>query len=261
MKTKYIVFFDIDHTLYDVHSKKIHTSSIEAIKKLNARKDTLIAIATGRAYYMLDVLAPIQAYIDLYITINGQLIYQNDRIIYDDPMPKALVKQAKESFKQHQLPYGFIGKHTQAIDQFNPRAKALFDKDDLAYPIEDPDFDQHQAVYQMWSFGDQSTMQKLQAAMKPLKLIPWLSEGFDVIDPHKTKSEGVLRVLKQLKLNPSQAICFGDGHNDIEMLKAIPTSFAMGQSHPDVLDAANHITDACDEDGIYNALKKIKLID
>lgn len=261
MKTKHIVFLDIDHTLYDAKAKKIHLSSIEALKKLKARGDTYIAIATGRAYYMLDVIAKVKPYIDIYITINGQLIYQDDSLIFDDPMNHTLVKKAKKLFTDHDMHYGFIGKNTQAINHFDAYAQSLFDRENLPYPIEDADFEQHHDVYQMWAFADERRMEKLQSDFAHFKFVPWLSDGFDVIDEEKTKRDGVLKVLKRLNLSVHQAICFGDGHNDIEMLETIPNSFAMGQSHETVKKAANYITEACDQDGIYNALKKLRLID
>lgn len=261
MKTNHIVFLDIDHTLYDAKAKKVHPSSIDALKKLQKRGDTLIAIATGRAYYMLDVIQEVRRYIDIYITINGQLIYQDDNIIFDDPMDTSLVAKAKALFQKHDMHYGFIGKQTQAINRFDDDAKALFDRDHLPYPIEAPDFDHDNAVYQMWAFADERRMKKLQTHFDRFEFVPWLTDGFDVIEADKTKRDGVMKVLDKLNLSKDQAICFGDGHNDIEMLAAIPRSFAMGQSPQPVKNAANYITDAYDQDGIYNALKKLNLID
>ena len=54
--TKKIIFFDIDRTLYDPDTRSIPKSTIESLKILNEKDDIEIAIATGRAFYMLHII-------------------------------------------------------------------------------------------------------------------------------------------------------------------------------------------------------------
>jgi hydroxymethylpyrimidine pyrophosphatase-like HAD family hydrolase len=46
------------------------------------------------------------------------------------------------------------------------------------------------------------------------------------------KGEAVKKVLQVLKIKKEQAIAFGDGMNDKEMLEVVGESFAMGNAHP-----------------------------
>ena len=64
---KKIIFFDIDRTLYNPETKSIPNSTIEALKQLHTRDDVEIAIATGRAYYMLHIIDEIKEFIDIYV--------------------------------------------------------------------------------------------------------------------------------------------------------------------------------------------------
>ena len=56
-------------------------------------------------------------------------------------------------------------------------------------------------------------------------------------------------------------ICaFGDGYNDITMLRKAGLSIAMGNASTDVKEAADDVTDPISEDGLYKALKKYMFI-
>ena len=55
-------------------------------------------------------------------------------------------------------------------------------------------------------------------------------------------------------------ICFGDGENDIEMIKQADIGIAMKNGCDKVKEIADHITDSVDEDGIYTYLVKEKLV-
>lgn len=261
MSIKYVIFFDIDHTIYDPYTGRVPASTRRAFEKIRKRGDTLIALATGRAYFMLDIISEIKPFVSLYVTINGQLIYKDEAILHDDPMQKDGVRMTKKLFKRHGLQYGFIGKEKQAVSEFDRYCETMFIEQKLPYPVVNPDFDETHDVYQMWAFADDETFEKIRPAFKKLRAVKWLSDGFDVIEGDKSKKDGVLRALEILSVPLENAYCFGDGENDIEMLKIIPNSVAVGNAEKNVKDAAKHTAEAFDDDGIYNALKRLKFID
>jgi hypothetical protein len=55
-------------------------------------------------------------------------------------------------------------------------------------------------------------------------------------------------------------MAFGDGGNDIPMLKHAKVGVAMGNSMPTVKENADYVTTNIDEDGVYNALKHYNVI-
>lgn len=258
---KRIVFFDVDHTLYDPHSRTIPQSAIEAIKTLHAQPNTLVGIATGRAFYMLDLIETIKPYIDVYITINGQLIYHQDELIEDDPLDPKAIEEVVTVFEEEGLVYGFIGKEQQAISQLNDRAITMFEEANMPLPIEDKDFAKTHSVYQLWAFSDKAVWQKLSSRLAQHQLVPWLSDGFDVIHSTKSKKDGILTVLKHFGVPLEACACFGDGDNDIAMLEGIPHSVAMGNAMDHVKAKATYVTDSIHDDGIFNALKRLGWID
>ena len=56
-------------------------------------------------------------------------------------------------------------------------------------------------------------------------------------------------------------MAFGDGDNDIEMIKFAHIGVAMGNADNEVKENADFITDSIDHDGIEKALIKFKIID
>ncbi len=260
MKTQKIVFFDLDHTVFDPIAKTVPQSTKEAFARLAKRGDVLIALATGRALYMLDVAAPLLPYIDTYVTINGQVITHQGKTIHDAPLDSETVREVERVFKQHDLTYGMIGKHNQAVNRLDDFARNEFAGASMPLPPIDPGFSSHADVYQLWAFADKATFARVKADLEGYNVVPWLSDGFDVVPRDQSKKDGIAKVLDHLNIPLNNAYAFGDGENDIEMLAYVPHSVAMGNAKPHVKDTATHVTGRFNEDGVYRALVKLGLI-
>ena len=57
-----------------------------------------------------------------------------------------------------------------------------------------------------------------------------------------------------------EAIAFGDGHNDIEMLEAVGMGVAMGNAKDEVKAKADFVCKSVEDDGIYHYCVENKLI-
>ena len=76
----------------------------------------------------------------------------------------------------------------------------------------------------------------------------------DVIPENGGKGMGIKTMLDYLGFSKEEAMAFGDGGNDIEMLEFVKYGVAMGNSGENVKKSAAYVTDDVDSDGIYNAL-------
>ena len=74
------------------------------------------------------------------------------------------------------------------------------------------------------------------------------------------KATGIQKVLDELGGKQEDTIGFGDGANDIDMLRFAGVGVAMGNAQDCALEAADMITDDIREDGLYNAMIKLGLI-
>ncbi|ASV67413.1 hypothetical protein CKF48_08780 [Cytobacillus kochii] len=67
-------------------------------------------------------------------------------------------------------------------------------------------------------------------------------------------------VLAYFNVYPHEAIAFGDGDNDIDMVKLVGLGIAMGNGSQGVKTAADYVTSRASEGGIYEALKKFNIL-
>lgn len=75
-----------------------------------------------------------------------------------------------------------------------------------------------------------------------------------------SKLKGILKIAEELNVDVNDLYAFGDGDNDLEMLKGCGTGIAMANATAACKAAADYITDDQHNDGIYNAMKKLGLI-
>lgn len=74
------------------------------------------------------------------------------------------------------------------------------------------------------------------------------------------KATGIQRFLDLLGMSIEDTYAFGDGPNDLEMLRYVRYGVAMGNAQKEVLEIAPYRTAGCEEGGIYLALKRFGLI-
>lgn len=77
-----------------------------------------------------------------------------------------------------------------------------------------------------------------------LELVP---KGID-------KAQSLLRLLSKINLTPADLMAFGDGYNDLSMLKLAGVGVAMANAAPEVRADAVYVTLSNEEDGVAEAL-------
>ena len=88
----------------------------------------------------------------------------------------------------------------------------------------------------------------------------WHPAFTDITVKGANKGNALITVARQLELDINECIAFGDGGNDLSILKAAGIGVAMGNANDDVKAVANYVTTSVDEDGIWNALKHFNAI-
>lgn len=82
------------------------------------------------------------------------------------------------------------------------------------------------------------------------------SEPFfiEIMPKNVDKATSLDRMLQSVGLTRENAICCGDGFNDISMIQYAGTGVAMGNAQPAVKAAADYITKTNDEDGLVEVI-------
>ena len=80
----------------------------------------------------------------------------------------------------------------------------------------------------------------------------------EVMNKGISKGKTLHKLLDILHLKPENLMAFGDGQNDLEMLKMAGISVCMGNGDPLCKEIADFVTLRNDEDGIAHAIEHFK---
>ncbi len=254
------VFFDIDGTLVSFKTHQVPESTREAIRLLKM-KGIKTFIATGRQYEAINNLGDLT--FDGYITMNGSYCFTGQKeVIYKKFIPQNDI-QALINYINHKrsFPVIFVGEHDSFATYLNEDAHIVLDQ--LNFPK--PEFAPienalNKEIYQIISFFRQEEETEILSFLPGCDATRWSPLFTDVIPKGNSKQVGIDEVLKHYDITLEETMAFGDGGNDISMLRHIPNSVAMGNAEDEVKKAAKHVTTSVDEDGIWNALKKFNII-
>lgn len=81
--------------------------------------------------------------------------------------------------------------------------------------------------------------------------------SIDLIIPGAHKAHGLRILQERWGIQDSEVVTFGDGGNDIEMLRQAGFSFAMDNAPEKIKQIAGYQTDHCNDQGVLNVIDKI----
>jgi Cof subfamily protein (haloacid dehalogenase superfamily) len=253
-----IVFFHIDGTLLD-HEKKLPSSTKKAIQTLK-ENGVFVAIATGRAPFMFTSLKK-ELDIDSYVSFNGQYVVFENEAIYKNPLNKTELKRFLQETTAKDHPLIFMNELTmKSTIQFHPYIETSLGSLLFPHPEEDKNFYVDKEIYQSLLFCKEGEEQFYFEHFPEFDFIRWHPYSVDVLPKGGSKAEGIKQMIDRLGFDLKNVYAFGDGLNDLEMLKAVGTGVAMGNGVPEAKELANFVTTDVSKDGIWNGLKELKLI-
>lgn len=255
---KKIVFFDIDGTLLD-HDKKLPAKTKEAIQLLK-KSDTFVAIATGRAPFMFESLRN-ELDIDSFVSFNGQYVVFENEAIYQNPLDQDELKRLIAFSESNSHPIVLMNEKTmKATVSHHDYIKESMASLRFAHPEKDEEFYLGREIYQSLLFCEEGDENKYIKEFNDFLFLRWHPLSTDVIPMGGSKAEGIQKMIDRLGFALEDVYAFGDGLNDIEMIKTVGTGVAMGNAKDEVKEHADVITKDVGEDGIWYGLKEIGLI-
>ena len=253
-----VLFFDIDGTLLNHHTKEVSESTIEALKKVR-EKGIKTVIATGRPIEEVEKLPVSQIPFDAYLTLNGNVcLDENKNIFAGNEIIEEEVEILKGIFETKMIPFVFIGERGRYINYI----------DDIVIETQEkthgtiPEIGEYKGekIYQCLSFVDNGMRQKLEQLLDNCIITAWNETGIDIISKTGGKEAGVQAYLDYAGIKRSQSMAFGDGENDIPMIRYAGVGVAMGNGKEELKKEADYVTTSVYEDGIKNALEHFGLI-
>ena len=253
------IFFDIDGTLLSHKTGRVPESTEASIMKLHDKGIKSI-ICTGRDLGELEKLPIMHLPFDGYLTLNGNLCLDQDKVKFaGNEIDPGEVDILVRIFQASKIPFVLIGETHRYINYV----------DDVVIDTQNstkgtiPDIGEYKGekIYQCLAFVKEKERKMLESTLDMCTITSWNETGIDIISKSGGKAAGLELFLAKYNLRRADTMAFGDGQNDIDMIKYAGTGIAMGNGVPALKEAADYVTTDIDDDGIYNALKHFNVID
>lgn len=262
---KGVIFFDVDGTLIDcANGIKVPTKKTkEAIKKLK-QSGYLTILATGRPMSFVNKEL-LNLELDGYIASNGSYAKIEDEIIFDYPIENSKLAELVEYFHENKIEYILEGQEASYV--------LNLDGDNIKSIIKDADLGDN-CFIDKWDVETVKT-NKIVVALTDENMYKVIQEkykdkyafmshpggkSFEIYVGKYTKGYGIEQLIKKLEINQENTYAFGDGENDVEMFQVVKHGIAMGGYHARLEEHAYDFTENVENEGIYQGLKKLKLI-
>ena len=256
------LFFDIDGTLVSFKTHEIPASTVFALTQAKANGHKVF-ISTGRPPLIITNLGAIEHLIDGYVTINGALCFVGNEVVQCKDIPKEAVMTVVEDAQEKN--YGLIVVGERDVAVLDPhgevdrifRGEIAVENLNLAKPL---DVVLRQRILQLTPFFPEEYEGDLMERIPSCTSGRWHPAFTDITAKGADKGEGILALAAHLGLNPQYTMAFGDGGNDISMIKAAGIGIAMGNALESLKREADYTTTGVDDDGVMNALRHFSLI-
>ncbi len=253
-----VIFFDIDGTLLSPMTGKIPQSTVDALQRVR-ENGTKIVIATGRDIVELKKLPLDGIVFDGYLTLNGNIcLDENEHMFAGNPIIAEEVDILVNIFKAGKIPFVLIGEKQRYINYVDD----VVVQTQLSTHGTVPNIGEYHGedIYQCLAFVDADMRMKLDDLLDHCQITSWNKTGIDIIAKTGGKAAGMQHFLDKEGFTRSQTMAFGDGENDIDILRYAGVGVAMGNGTEKLRNSADYVTASVDDDGIMKALLHFGLI-
>ena len=276
---KYL-FYDVDGTLVG-NSQRITERNKHALSEARARGHRVF-LCTGRAY-LSAFLGLDDLEVDGMITHAGGIVSVGEQILYEHDISLGLLHRMLHLFQTHHIEYTLESKdgnfHTLGIQQFylkwideqfkdDDNAKAILKADKIGKnQYNTTDFDERKNPVHKVSFlaPKRADFEDIQDELSKYFHIHYFFGDSNYIDGELipkdcTKAHGITKILEYYQADLADTVAFGDSMNDLPMISYVNTGIVHAQSPAELKKYSSAVFDDPDQDGIYNAMKKLNLI-
>ncbi len=256
------LFFDIDGTLVSFKTHAIPQSAVDALTEAH-RRGIRIFISTGRPIAIITNLGQIAPLIDGYITTNGAYTFVGTDVVACHAMDTADVQAIIADADRADYSLIVVGQRRVVVYNHKDIVDRIFvhdlGVDALDYSLTLADL-KDEPILQMTPFITTEQEALLARHVSHCTFGRWHPEFVDITRDHIDKARGLREMAAHLGIDISQTMAFGDGGNDIPILRQAGIGVAMGNSTAEVQAAANYVTTHIDDDGVARALRHFGLV-
>lgn len=243
-----LVASDLDGTLLLNGAQKLPEEIFPLIRKLK-EMGILFVATSGRQYpNMKRLFAPVVS--DMaFICENGAMAIKDEKILYQDGFEpeltmdilQAIYEKEGAEFSCSTKDFYYIRPKTahfydRMLHVIKTDCKVIQDFSEITEPC------MKLAVYERGGMSDDSIRFWQEQFSKRCTVVTSGNEWVDFIPFGTNKAKGLQKFQEMIQIRPEECVVFGDECNDIEMLRAVPWSFAMAHSKEGVKKSAKYQT-------------------
>ena len=249
------IFFDIDGTLVSFRSHQIPDSTLKAIHAVR-KQGVKVFIATGRPMPFVDNLGTLEY--DGIMTVNGASCQAADgKVIRHQPIRHDDLVRLVDYYHERPFPLAFAANDDIFITMTSPEALEVLSILNLKCPPIAPieqclDMDVMQIIAFFKDCDDPRIMNEVLRGCSEQRWHPYFA---DIICQGNNKAIGIDAIISHYGISIDETMAFGDGGNDMTMLRHVGCGVAMGNARDEVKAAADYVTDDVDEGGVEKALQ------
>lgn len=257
MKDCEIFYFDMDGTLLDNVNDCVSKASIAALNDLK-KQGKKIVVCTGRTVDDFNLIKEVQDIAwDAYILSNGGLILDENRqqiksLSFSADWIRSFLSLSKATI----LLEGRDVIRVNAINEQFKESLAHFKNFNETVLLDYNDEDIYTVM--LYDTADLSPVLH-EHAQNNAHIFRDQMNNYEFVPLISGKDKAVSFLNQSLGIKSHCA--FGDGENDILMLRGADVSIAMGNASKLVKQAASYVTDSVNQDGIAKALQYFGLIE
>ena len=247
-------FFDIDGTLLSFSTHRVSEGTVRAFDTLHSH-GVRTFLSTGRP---MIIVPPMPLSFEASITMNGALVFTPTETLLRNPVPAADLDAWLDYARQRNLCTMIFTEQGMYASQLNDLARRV--RDQLEFPMPEVaaiDDLRSLTAYQIIAVMPPDLDGQVSALLSHCRLPRWHPAFTDIVSGSTSKASGMEAICRRFGIAQSETLAFGDGGNDIEMLRWAGIGVAMGNADERVKQAADRVTSDVDHEGIELAVSQL----
>lgn len=268
-----MIALDLDGTLLD-SQKRLSKVNFNALQR-QAEKGVEIVPTTGRFYDAMPEVIRSLPFVHYAITINGAEVFDvdNGKTIAASEIPSEKAIEIMSYLDKLPVVYDCYmdSKAWMTANMKNTIEDYLSDEHflkmvkDLRRPVDELKkfvAEYGKDVQKMITFTQdnelrQRLLHELPQVFSDIIVSSSMDENIEINDIKANKGNAIHQLSDFLNIDIGEVMSFGDGLNDLNMIKEAGVGVAMSNANEEVLKSADYITLSNDEDGVARAIDEI----
>ena len=251
------LFFDIDGTLVSFQTHRIPDSTVQAIRQAK-ELGIKVFISTGRPFSLINNLQEISELIDGYITVNGAYCFIGEQVISCSPIPEEDVRTLIRQADEMNFACMVVGEKDLIMYNSNEKVDYIFRQMLNVHGMKESrllDALWAHPILQLTPVISEEEERQIMPRLPHCVFSRWYPDFADITAQGTDKGRGLRAFMAFLGLKKEETMAFGDGGNDIPIVREAGIGVAMGNANESLKAVADYVTAGVDEEGIRKALE------